>query len=161
VRRYPEKEFEIETMLFRRTRGEARLDAMSEEEAEAHDRSLHPDELHDYIQEGVYAKELAGWIEAGLGRVGLAVEENFAEDFGRLLILREADRATVLVVCSSLDGPNDTSDGHAHIITVSPKPRLKARVFHDAFLESFAARVFVAIEQLILNTPEIKLVRKV
>lgn len=157
--RYRGEEFGLETTLFRRTRSEAAIDTMSEAAQEAHHKSLPEDEQDDYIQEGVFAKELAAWVEAGLRQARLPPEDNIVEDHGRLLLLKAPSGGKVFVTCANYAEPDAKEDGNQHLIVVHPRPGLKARFFHDPALQTFTDRIVAALRQMIDTTPEIKLVR--
>ncbi|WP_151718460.1 hypothetical protein [Gemmobacter serpentinus] len=133
---------------------------MSEAELEAHERNLTPDEQDDYIQEGVFAKELAAWLEAGLRQAGLNPDDNYAADFGRVLLLQAPSGGKVMVTCCNYDEADATEDGLSHIVGVKAQPGFKARFFHDPALQAFNDKIAAAIGQMIDATPEIKRVRE-
>jgi hypothetical protein len=158
--RYPGISFEIETGLFRRTKGETRIKGMDAAQLEAHKNNLPLDERDDYIDDGVYVKELAAWVSSGLRQAGLPPNENYVEFFGRVLVLIAPSGGEVHIICGTMDEPDAKEDGNRHLIGTDPKPTILARVFKSSAFETFCGKVNDTVNRMIAANFEIKLVRK-
>ncbi len=152
--------FEIETTLFRRTKGEARIKGMDAAQLDAHRNNLPADERDDYLDDGVYAKELTAWVASGLRQAGLPPVENSNEQFFRLLVLAAPSGGMVHIICGTMDQPDAKEDGNGHLIGIDPKPNLLARIFNNSAYGAFCEKVTETINRMIASNHEIKLVRK-
>lgn len=158
--KYPSFRFILESGQFKRTRGELGTDDMSDAEFEAHTNSLSEDEQNDYIQEGVFGKELAKFVEDKMTVRGYEVAENYADDWGRCVEIVSTDAKEVVIGCFNHADGTETEDGTEHMISVVAQPSLKARFFKDQSLFLFANKVATELENLISETPHITLIGK-
>ena len=155
--RYPARRYIIDSDQFKRTRGELGIDDMSEAEFEFHENSLTDDESDDYIQEGVFGKELANFVERHLRGLGYNIVDNYAEDWGRVVSLICDGNRTLEIGCLNYADGTETEDGSEHMISVVGRPTLKARLFTDQHLLDFLNKTNADIEQLISSTPHVTL----
>ena len=158
--RYRGISFEIETGLFRRTKGEARVKGMDAAQLEAHKNSLPLDERDDYLGDGAYAKELAAWVSSGLQQAGLPWVEDYKEDLYRVVVVAAPSGGRIHIVCGNMDEPDAKEDGNRHLIGTDPKPTVLARVFKNSAFEIFCGKVNDTVNRMIAANFEIKLVRK-
>ncbi len=158
--RYPGISFEIETGLFRRTKGEARVKVMDAAQLEAHKKGLPLDEQGDYIDGGVYAKELTAWVSSGLRQAGIPPVDNYIDLFSRVVVLDAPSGGKIHIICGTMDEPDAKEDGNRHLIGIDPKPTILARVFKNSAFETFCGKVNETVNRMIAANFEIKLVRK-
>ena len=87
------------------------------------------DEKHDdYINPGVFAKEAASFIAAGLVEHGHRVKDNFCEDWGRWVEVENPDGYFLAVGVANfeLEGlRNDKSTGHRAFVEPNKSPITK------------------------------------
>ncbi|MEM7631502.1 MAG: hypothetical protein AAF227_05715 [Pseudomonadota bacterium] len=155
--RYPIRRYVIHGEHFKRTRGELGTDDMSDAEFEAHTKSLTEEEQNDYIQEGVFGKMLSQFVQQGLIASGHEVIDNYADDWGRCVVIKSPGGKTVDIGCFNYADGTETEDGPEHMISVVGRPSLKGRFVTDNELCIFLNDVNAIVEKLVSETPHIRL----
>jgi tRNA(Ile2) C34 agmatinyltransferase TiaS len=160
VSKYPGAFFELESKLFPRTAGEMGVDGVSDADFKARQSQLSTEEQNDYIQEGLYGKALAVYMESALKKAGFTVTDNYAEDHGRHVVVQSSDAKKVHLVCASYDPPDATEDGTSYMISVTAYPSFKAKFLQDNSLVDFTKSVVSEVERILSTDPGITMIEK-
>lgn len=159
--RYRGISFEIETGLFRRTKGDARIKEMDAGQLEAHRNSLSLDEREDYMGEASYSKELTNWVTSELRQAGFLQVESYKEDLYRVVVVPAPSGGKIHIIGGTMDQPDAAFDGNGHLIGVDPKPTLLAWIFKNSTFDAFCNKVNDTIHRMIAANSKIRLVRKI
>ncbi|MEO0666910.1 MAG: hypothetical protein AAFZ99_03250 [Pseudomonadota bacterium] len=133
---------------------------MTEIQLKAHQNALTDEEDRDFIQECIFGKELATFLEDELKTRPHAVLDNYAEDYGRVLVVKSADGRMVQIACANSDTEDTLKDGTEHMVCVTPRRSWSAMLFTDEALIKLLHDVSSDVESILSSADDIVLKNK-
>ena len=112
------------------------------------------DEEHDdYINPGLFALELADFVESSLRERGYEVKFRCQEDWGHWLEIDHAGKYTLAVCCGNAE---DTENGlERHRVFVHPDKPVIRRWFRKIDVREDVEKLSLAIRSLLADDPDI------
>ena len=116
------------------------------------------DEAHDdFINPGVYALELANFLEGELSQRGYPARFRCQEDWGHWMELEHEGNYTLAVCCSNA-GENASGQAEHRIFLVPDKPVIR-KLFRKIDVRSDLERLAATLKKLLENKPQIESIR--
>ena len=112
------------------------------------------DEEHDdYINPGLFAKELADYIEKSLLKHGYRIKFRCQEDWGHWLEVDNDGKYTLAICCSNIDG--DETDPTGHRVYVHPDKPVIRRWFRKIDIRADVEKLSSTIQAILSADPDI------
>ncbi len=115
------------------------------------------DEHDDFINPGLYALELANFLEAELAHRGYPTKFRCQEDWGHWMELKHEGNYTLAVGCANT---GETVDGQAeHRVFISPDKPVIRKFFKKIDVRSDLKKLATTLRELLESSSAIKEVR--
>ena len=107
----------------------------------------------DFINPGIFARKLAGFIRNGLLQHDYQIEFQCNEDWGIWMEVRHDRKYTLAVGCSNIDEPNGDKTRH-RVFVVPDKPVIR-KWFRKINVQSDVEKLVAALGEILESVPEI------